>query len=290
MILAQVVLLFSCTGVDSGSAPGLFVEECGANLDIPLNRKPARMALDLPRNRLHVLDAYSGITTYQRKSYGCDWVQDSSHQYDGFIDDLDLASNGDLFALDGSLLLVNGREDCSLQTGSFAVLPTGDRVVLGSVLSNQIWARSASGCQGQGFYFGFGSPLSVDADDDGIVVVEGVDGTHPERLASYSGSGQLEWSRPLSQSPSMEPYLCSAQRVRSNSFEIIVLDLTCKRLLAFARNGDFVAAIALDSVGIHASRVKDISLESPGVAEFLVDDLPLTLRLSYKAYVGAQTN
>lgn len=285
------LFVMGCGGFDADTTlTDAGVERCRANSDLPAGRDPARMALH--GGSLYVLDSYSGVTRFQRKSYGCDWELDvswqsgGSLQFDGFLQDIDTDASGALSAKDGGAVYFPGQDSCGASIGGYAVFPSGQGFAVPSSLGLHLYSHSSSHCTQQGATLGFGSVLAADAGSEGVVTVEAVGGTRPERLVSYSLTGSTQWSRPLSLQEQTEPYLCGADRVRASVWEIAILDRTCGRLAVFDRQGLWVATVLLDKIGIRASRLRDMALPADGVAELLLDDTELTAQVSWRALLG----
>lgn len=291
-MIGMFTMLVSCGDLNSPTGDGVNVIRCSSDTDIPFARKPLRMAMENSGNRLYVLDEFSGVSRWNRKSYGCGWELDrawqsgGSLQLDGFAQELDLSSDGRLYVKSGSQLLVPNQDTCTAQSGSFAVSPSGATWVLASDFGAELWSFGANRCQESGNVPSFGAALTADFDDQGFVDVEATL-TRPERLVGYSESGVNQWIEPLSVAQGIEPYLCSADRVRTSSSEIVILDKTCGKLATFDRSGRWIASIMLDSIGIRHSRVLDVSISSPGVAELLVDDAVLTTQVSWRALMAS---
>lgn len=267
------------------------VERCAANSSLPAGRDPDRMALS-GSSLLYVLDGYSGVTRFLRKSYGCGWELDvnwqngGSLQFDGFLQDIDADASGALSGKDGSMVYFPGQDSCSADMGGYAVFPSASGFVVPSTLGLRFYSHSNGRCDQSGAIAGFGNSLGADVDDQGVVSVESVGGFVPERLVAYSTNGSSEWSRPLSQQETTEPYLCQVDRVRANANEIAVLDLGCGRVVHFDRQGNWIATVLLDKIGIRPSRVRDMALPELGITELLLDDTELTARFSWRALLG----
>lgn len=290
IVVFLVTLLNACGGFEATNFSEDGIELCRANRSLPAGRHAERMALS--GNRLYVMDAYSGVTRYLRKSYGCDWELDAgwysegSLQFDGFLQEIDVDAAGNLSAKDGGSVYFPGQDSCGASSGGYAVQPSGAGFVVPSTLGLRIYSHASGRCTQQNAGVGIGSILGADVEGDGIVCVESVGGSRPERLTAYDFNGGSDWARPLSVQQATEPYLCGVDRVRVSSTEIAVLDRTCGRIAVFDRQGLWLATVLLDKIGVRTSRVRDIALPELGVAEILLDDLELTARVSWRALLG----
>lgn len=289
-IIFVPILLIGCGGFEASTLSETGMERCRSNGSLLAGRHPERMALH--GSSLYVMDGYSGVTRFHRKSYGCDWELDAfwnsggSLQFDGFLQELDVDGTGQLSAKDGGTVYFPGKDTCGTATGGYAVFPSSDGFVVPSSLGLRIYSHSAGRCIQQGGNLGIGEVLAADVDNGGIVSVESVGGNEPERLVAYSLNGNSDWARPLSLQEATEPYLCAADRVRTSSTEIAILDRTCGRVAVFDRQGLWLATILLDRIGVLRSRVRDLALPELGVAELLLDDAELTVRISWRALLG----
>jgi len=288
-------LLSGCGPTGTSPSSGVEGTVCDANAELPLGHSATRMALDASHGRLYILDDYSSISRWNRSPFSCDWELDRNWEssgiltLDGFPEEIDVDAYGNLYVKDGILVLGPGTDTCTATTGTFAVFTGGDGLVTGSILGSEYWSKNGNNCASSGGAVGFGKALSVDADDVQWLAAESVGGTIPERLALYNKDGSTDWITPISANPLIEPYLCSADRVRLGDFDVVVLDKTCGRVATFGRDGSWKATILLDSLGIRRSRVRDVAIASTGVVELLTDDSSPTIQISWRALLGASS-
>ena len=290
------LLLWGCgpavNNYGGGGPSGVYVTSCGNSQSVPLSGTPNKMALDNVNNVLYVLDDYSGISRWTRLSYDCGWELDESWEtggavtFDGFLQDLDLTSAGALFVKDGTQMIGMNMDTCAVSVGDFAVSPDGTYLVISTSAGSQIAALGGNVCPSSSQLFGYGKALTVDVDGSGFETVESVGGSTPQRLVAYGPTGNVRWTSPLSVVKGVEPYLCSADRIRSNDFEEVVLDRTCHRLVSFDASGNWIASISLDSLGIGGGYVHDMAQVSTGVVELLYDGYPLTVQVSWRSLLG----
>jgi len=294
--LSLLTLLLVGCGPDPnsyGAGPaGVYVKSCENTESVPLSGSVDKMSLDVSRGLLYVLDNYGGISRWARKPYDCGWELDYSWQtsgtlqFNGFVQDLDVSDVGSLYVKDGTQLISVDADTCMIGSGGFAISPDGSAVMVATTTGTEISNVGHGNCNASGANVGFGRALAVDANSAGFVTIESVGGKVPERLVAYDATGATRWTSPLSVVPGVEPYLCSADRIRSNGFEEVVLDKTCHRLLSFDAQGNWVVSISLDSLGIRGSLVHDMDEATSGVAELLYNGMPLTVQVSWRGLIG----